>query len=119
MSPSRGEPVSGRITPASAASLDWDMYVTGNTSSQLESSGEGWRYRPRQEVDAQQVKEAIDECTVKLEATENALRCRTPTGPEVEDEKIDYVSFEYAYLILALPSYVTIQHKGARKMAFG
>ena len=90
-SPSRGEPVSGRITPASVSSLDWDMYVTGNTSQPLDSSGDSWRYR-RPEVDTQQVREAIDECTTRLEATENALRCRTPTGAEVEEEKIEYVS---------------------------
>ena len=91
VSPSRGEPVSGRMTPASMVSLDWDNY-TGNTSSQLESSGDSWRYRPRQDVDVQQVREAIDECTMRLEATENSLRCRTPTGAEVEEEKEGYVS---------------------------
>ena len=87
---------SGRITPASAVSLDWDMFDSNN-AQQFPNAGageEGGRFR-RGEVENQHIQQAVEDCIMRIEATENAIRCRTPTGPEIEDEKEGYVSIHF------------------------
>ncbi|XP_022095690.1 nesprin-1-like isoform X2 [Acanthaster planci] len=88
-SPAHEGHASGRITPASAVSLDWDMYVSGNTQQFSEAPGEE---TGRFKVENQHIQQAMEDCLMRIEATENALRCRTPTGPEIEDEKEGYDS---------------------------
>ncbi|XP_033126157.1 nesprin-1-like isoform X2 [Anneissia japonica] len=86
-SPSR-EHRSGRDTPGSMASMDWDMYVTCNASQLegIEPGGEKWKAR-QQDMDISQLKRALKECTQKMEEMDELLSVPTPSGPEIETEK--------------------------------
>lgn len=66
------------------------MYVSNNTQQFAEppAGEEVGRFK----VENQHVQQALEDCMMKIEATENAVRCRTPTGPEIEEEKEGYVS---------------------------
>ena len=69
------------------------MYVSNNTQQYAEppAGEEAGRFK----VENQHVQQALEDCMMKVEATENAVRCRTPTGPEIEEEKEGYVSYRF------------------------